>query len=284
MCKKTTILIFIAAIFIIPNKTFALSFPRSNNSSLEVYFPGAKLDNPNILKLVKSLKKNPFSPFSNKPEIRELAAYGGEVIPYMLNLAGERKRTIYLRLSGGLIYLNDHSPYLPAAAEVLNQVENPSAIPNIKKIVFSPLLGLNARKHLIKMGAQFDAKEARLIIDHDRGGVINVVDDYLYFAKFLPPEEQAEVFVWFIQSGAIVSGAAIDNVNDLRQFRGEQIRAAVKIIRFLADTGSPVALKLLTSQNTNLTNSIEKAGTNIYNEGAAKMLLTAYKEALIKLK
>jgi len=252
----------------------------SNNSSWEEYFPGVKLDNPKIKKLVKKLKNQEYVPSQRQPLVKELSMYGGEVVPYMLKLAGERRKAVFGGMESGVLVTQ--TPFSAAAAEVIGQINDKGAIPNLKKIITSRVLGSKARRRLVELGAQFDAKEARRIIEHDRMGVISATDDYLYFGKFLPLEERAEVFMWFIRSGAIVPGSSIDNVKNLRNFAGFQIYAALKIIDFLGDTGSSAARQLLSSQYNNLKRSIEEFGTDIYTEGAAKKLLAGYEVALSK--
>jgi hypothetical protein len=272
---------FQSGILFVAMTPFVSALPMSNNSSWEAYFPDEKLENKKIIKLIKELKGYEYVPGQRQPLVKSLAAFGGEVVPYMLKLAGDRRKAVFGGMESGVLVTQ--SPYTAAAAEVIAQIEDKGAIPNLKKILSSRLLGGKARKRLVELGAQFDAEEARRIIEHDRMGVIVNPDDYLYIGKFLPVEERAEVFMWFIRSGAIIPGRTLDNVNDLRHFAGFQTLAALKIIRFLGDTGSPAARQLISSQHKNLKKTIAGAGTNVYNEGAAKKLMEEYELALSKL-
>lgn len=220
-----------------------------NTGRVRTLFPEYRPNNKAIRQLIGQLKTQYASSSPEAMRIAEqLAAFGREVIPYMVELDGVRHWGLK-----GKGQIGAFRPYVYHAGAVISRIRDPSAIPNLKTIMFEPTLYRPARAALFGIDAPLSFAEAKEIIDFDRKHFnLRFINESQYQAIFrhLSRDEAAEAWLAVLHS-------ATSDAHGLHQLSDDELSLAECAIAHLGQTGSPAAIQALNDQAATLLDSLE---------------------------
>lgn len=289
MIKTILIAIIVLPVFIQPGYA-----AENNAQECGKQFAISDFSNPKISKLIKKYKQNE-SP--NLDIARELAELGAQVIPYISRLSCERKRHISLRAlryTGHIFY---YTYYGPHAVAVIDNIADPAAIPNLKKILTETIpVRISAQNAILRLSNQtptptaavFSVDSIKSIIQKDARSylVSRNLFQYLKMMKGFSSKEMADVLLFIFNNGKIASFANLetgDNIHNLSDF---DIDAWAELVRLLGRTKDDRAAELLNRQYHGLSGALDYWGKETTKSYSAKyaqklrQIIPVYEEAL----
>ena len=156
------------------------------------HFEHSDFKNPEIKKLLQQYKRT--SP-PDEQLATKLAAFGKSVVPFMDQISCKRKHHFYfLDPKGGWFGIYADTPYIAHATRVLERIDDPAAVPFLKKMMFDRDGGA-AQDALIRLNAPFSKDEIEAIIKADsKSYVVSYrLSKYSAMARGLNSKDEAEV-------------------------------------------------------------------------------------------
>lgn len=127
-------------------------------------YPNARLDNKNILALIKALKKAPVA--KQDSFIQSLAAYGAEVLPYALDLAEQHHVRFAYPTHDVILPVAFPQDYRVLALGIIESIRDVQAIPDLKRFLREDIdLAAAARDALLRMPGPLPSDVQRALDD-----------------------------------------------------------------------------------------------------------------------
>lgn len=146
-----------AVAMILPQPTSAQSIPLWSEKRWVAYFGHEDFRDPSIEKALKPFTRH-FRPYPHgTPPLESLKPYNKNIVPYLMKLAGQ-KGFGFGRHDPlpGITH-----PHWPFVRDALRSIRDEGAIPDLKRIMYDSMFGVDALFALTAMKAKLSAEEKK---------------------------------------------------------------------------------------------------------------------------